>query len=100
MPRQTKAPLGLGETANATAIETFELAQISARAEARLLGLHYQRMDKVVGALVESITDASRRSLAAEDDQWAMAHKAMLDELVGTYLRVVRPESADEFGVK
>ena len=47
MPRQTKPPLGLGETANATAIETYELAQISARAEARLLGLHLQRTDRI-----------------------------------------------------
>ena len=90
-PAGIDGPLTQSEEAEAAAIEQRELALIAARAEARVTCLHLHRMDKVLAALTTSITDCAQRALAATDDNWAMAHKAMLDDLVRDYLDVVRP---------
>ena len=79
------------EEAEAAEIELRELKLLAARAEAKITCLHLHRMDRVLHALTTSITDCAQRALAASDDQWALAHKAMLDDLVRDYLDVVRP---------
>ena len=92
------APLGIAdlpsqsEEAEAAEIELRELRLIAARAEARVTCLHLHRIDRVIASLVESITDCSRRGVTATDDQWAIAHKAMMDDLVRSYLDMTRPQ--------
>ena len=86
------------EEVEAAEIELRELRLVAARAEGRIACLHFHRLDKVLTALVESIGDCSKRAVATQDEHAALAHKYALDELVQTFLDVLRPGRSREGG--